>query len=36
MNLRKAIPKKPFVPEEGNNSEEEINLIPQDRIGNTD
>ena len=33
MDLRKAIP---FVPEEGNNSEEEINLIPQDRIGNND
>ena len=34
MGPRKAIPKKPFVSEGKNNCEEEINLTPQDRIGN--
>ena len=32
----KAILKKPFVFEEENNCEEEINLTPQDRIDNVD
>ena len=36
MKPRKAIPKKPFASEEANNCEEEINLTPQDRIGNID
>ena len=36
MEPRKAIRKKHFVLEEENNCEEEINLTPQDRIGNTD
>ena len=36
MEPRKAIRKKHFVLEEQNNCEEEINLTPQDRIGNTD
>ena len=30
MELCKAIPKKPFVSEDENICEEEINLIPQD------
>ena len=33
---QKAITKKPFASEEENNCEEEINLTPQDRIGNID
>ena len=36
MKPRKAISKKPFVSEEQNSCEEEINLIPQERIGNID
>ena len=32
----RAIPKKPFVSEEENNCEDEINLKSQDRIGNID
>ena len=36
MEPRKAIPKKHFVSEKENNCEEEINLTPQDRIGNID
>ena len=36
MDPRKAIAKKHFVLEEKNNCEEEINLTPQDRIGNSD
>ena len=31
-----AIPKKHFVSEEENNCQREINLTPQDRIGNID
>ena len=34
MELGKAIPKEPFLSEEENNCEEEINLTPQDRIVN--
>ena len=34
--MSKAILKKPFVSEEENNCVEEINLTPQDRIGNID
>ena len=30
MEPRKSMPKKPFVSEEQNNCEEEINLAPQD------
>ena len=30
----KAIPKKPFVPEEENNCEKDINLLLEDKIGN--
>ena len=30
MEPRKSMPKKPFVSEEQNNYEEEINLTPQD------
>ena len=37
MEPRKAVPKKPLVwEEEENNCKEEINLTPQDRIGNID
>ena len=36
MEPRKVIPKKHFVLEEENNSEEGINLTPSDRIGNID
>ena len=36
MESRKDIPKKIFVSEEENNCKEEINLTPQDRIGNID
>ena len=36
MELRKAIPKKLFVSEEENNCQEELNLTPQDKIGNID
>ena len=36
MEPRKDISRKHFVSEEENNSEEEINLAPQDRIGNVD
>ena len=36
MEPSKAIPKKHFVLEEENNCEEEMNLIPQDRIGGID
>ena len=36
MEPCKVIPKKPFVLEEENNCEEEINLTPQDKIGNID
>ena len=34
MEPCKAIPKKPFVSEEENKCEEEINLTTQERIGN--
>ena len=34
MEPLKDIPKKTFVSEEGNNCEEEINLTPQNKIGN--
>ena len=34
MELRKRNPKKPFVSEEENNCEEEINLTLQERISN--
>ena len=36
MEPPKAIPKKLFVSEEENNCKEEINLTPQNRIGNID
>ena len=36
MDPRKAISEKHFVSDKGNNCEEEINLIPQDRIGDID
>ena len=36
MEPCKAISKKHFVPEEENKCEEEINLTPQNRIGNID
>ena len=36
MEPHKAITKKHFVSEEENNCEEKNNLIPQDRISNTD
>ena len=36
MEPRRAIPKKLVASEEENNWEEEINLTPQDRIGNID
>ena len=36
MEPRKAISEKHFVSDKGNNCEEEINLIPQDRIGDID
>ena len=36
MEPRKAIPKKHFVSEEEDHCEEEINVTPQDRIGNTE
>ena len=36
MEPGKAIPKKHFVLEEESNCEEEMNLTPQDRIGNID
>ena len=36
MEPCKAIPKKQIIPEKENHCEEEINLIPQDRIGNID
>ena len=36
MEPRKAISKKPFVSGEENNCEKEIDLTPQDRIGNID
>ena len=36
MEPRNAIPQKHFVSEKENNCEEEINLAPQDRIGNID
>ena len=34
MEPCKAVPKKPFVSEEETNCEGEINLTPQDKIGN--
>ena len=36
MEPRKAISEKHFVSDKGNNCEEEINLIPKDRIGDVD
>ena len=36
MEPRKVIPEKHFVSEEENNCEEEVNLTPEDRIGNSD
>ena len=36
MEPRQAIPMKPFVSEEENNCQQEINLTPQDGIGNFD
>ena len=36
MEPRKVIPEKHFISEEENNCEEEVNLTPEDRIGNSD
>ena len=36
MEPRKVIPKKPFVSKEENKRDEEINLTPPDKTGNTE